>query len=252
MTSATVTSPMSATITLATTRRVLAQLRHDPRSVAILVLVPAVLVILLRYMFNSEAMFSAVAPTLLGVFPLVLMFIITSVTMLRERTSGTLERLMTTPMRKLDLLVGYALAFAVFALLQVLVVVAVSVLLGMDLVGSVWALLLVTTLAALLGMALGLLASAFARTEFQAIQLMPVVLFPQLLLCGLFVPRDQMATLLQWVSNVLPMSYAVDGMNEVLRHTEVTGDYLRDVAVVAGSALLVLGLGAATLRRRTA
>ncbi len=243
---------MSTTITLATTRRVLAQLRHDPRSVAILVLVPAVLMLLLRYVFNSEAQFSAVAPALLGVFPLVLMFIITSVTMLRERSSGTLERLMTTPMAKLDLLLGYALAFAVFALIQVLVVVGVSVLLGMDLLGAVWRLLLVTTLAALLGMALGLLASAYARTEFQAIQLMPVVLFPQLLLCGLFAPRDQMATVLQWVSNVLPMSYAVEAIQQVATNPTVTTTYLVAVVVVAGCAAAALVLAAASLRRRTA
>ena len=242
---------MSVAITLATARRVLAQLRHDPRSIAILVLVPTVLMVLLRYVFNSEEEFSQVAPALLGVFPLVLMFIITSVTTLRERSSGTLERLMTTPLAKLDLLVGYALAFALFALVQVLVVVGVSVLLGMVLAGSIGWLLLATTAAAVLGIALGLLASAFARTEFQAIQLMPVVLFPQLLLCGLFAPRDEMATVLQWASNVLPMSYAVEAIQQVTTYPSLTASYVRGTLVVAGCAVAALVLAATSLRRRT-
>lgn len=243
---------MSLTVTLATARRVLTQLRHDPRSIVILIAVPSVLMILLRYVFNSEQEFSAVAPALLGVFPLTLMFIITSVTTLRERTSGTLERLMTTPMSKLDLLVGYALAFGLFALVQSLVIVGVSVLLGMSLVGSLWWLLVVIALDAELGVALGLLASAFARTEFQAIQLMPVMVLPQLLLCGLFQPRDQMAPLLNWLSALMPMSYAVSAIQEVTANASLTSTYVRDALVVAGCAVVALVLGAGSLRRRTA
>jgi ABC-2 type transport system permease protein len=237
--------------TLATARRVLTQLRHDPRSVAILVLVPTVLMVLLRYMLDDAVAFDAVAPALLGVFPLTLMFIITSVTMQRERASGTLERLMTTPLGRADLLFGYALAFALFALLQVAVVVSVSVLLGLDIRGSLWPLVLVTIVDALLGTALGLLASAFARTEFQAIQLMPVILFPQMLLCGLFVPREHMSDVLRWASNVLPMSYAVEAIQQAARHSVLTGRYVVATAVVAGCALAALGLAALSLRRRT-
>ena len=242
---------MSLTVTLATARRVLTQLRHDPRSIAILIAVPTVLMILLRYVFNSAEAFSDVAPALLGVFPLTLMFIITSVTTLRERASGTLERLMTTPISKLDLLVGYALAFGLFALVQVLIIVGVSVLLGMTLLGSLWWLLVVTSLAAELGVALGLLASAFARTEFQAIQLMPVVVFPQLLLCGLFAPRDQMATVLQWMSNVMPMSYAVSAIQQVTAHPSLTATYVQGALVVAGCTAVALVLAATSLRRQT-
>jgi len=158
-----------------------------------MVVVPSLLMVLLRYVFDSKTVFSGIAPALLGFFPFLLMFLVTSITTLRERTSGTLERLMTTPMAKLDLLVGYALAFSLVAVVQVVVAIAVSLWLGLDLAGSVGWLLLVAALDALLGVALGLLASAFARTEFQAVQFMPVVVLPQLLLCGLFQPRDQMA-----------------------------------------------------------
>jgi ABC-2 type transport system permease protein len=243
---------MTTAMTLATTRRVLTQLRHDPRTVVLLIAVPSLLMTLLRYVFDSDLFFSRIAPALLGFFPFLLMFLVTSITTLRERTSGTLERLMTTPMAKLDLLVGYAMAFAVVAAVQVLVAVFVSLWLGLDLVGSVWWLLPVAMLDALLGVALGLLASAFARTEFQAVQFMPVIVLPQLLLCGLFRPRGDMATVLRWASNVMPLSYAVSALQRVASFSTVGATYARDVIVVGGCMVLALGLAAATLRRRTA
>jgi len=237
---------------LATTRRILTQLRHDPRTVVLLVAVPSVLMILLRYVLNSEQRFSAVAPALLGIFPFTIMFLLTSVTTLRERTTGTLERLMTLPVGKLDLILGYALAFGLLATLQVVVAAGISLTwLGLDIAGSVWVLLLVVVLDALLGTALGLFVSAFARTEFQAIQFLPVFVLPQFLLCGLFVPRGEMGWVLGAVSDVLPLSYAVDALTQVTRSAEVDGTLVRDIGIIAGCVVLALLLGAATLRRRT-
>jgi ABC-2 type transport system permease protein len=243
---------MSPRITLATARRILTQLRHDHRTVALLLFVPTLLMVLLRYVFESELAFDRVAPALLGIFPFVVMFLITSIATLRERTSGTLERLMTMPIGRLDLLFGYALAFGLVSIVQVGLAATVAVTwLGLDVAGSLWTLLLIAILDALLGTALGLFVSAFARTEFQAVQFMPLVVLPQVLLCGLFVPRDEMATALEWLSNVLPLSYAVDAMTEVTSTAEVTGDLVRDLLIVAGCGILALVLGAVTLPRRT-
>ncbi|MER5989300.1 ABC transporter permease [Streptomyces sp. NPDC001787] len=240
--------------TTATAARVLRQLRHDPRTVALLLLVPVLMITLLRYVFDgSPRTFDSIGASLLGIFPLITMFLVTSIATLRERTSGTLERLLAMPLGKGDLIAGYALAFGAVAVAQSVLATALSVgVLGLDVIGSPWLLLLVALLDALLGTALGLFVSAFAASEFQAVQFMPAVIFPQLLLCGLFTPRDRMHPVLEAISGVLPMSYAVDGMNQVLRHTDITADFVRDIAVVAGCALLVLCLGAATLRRRTA
>ena len=243
---------MNPAMTRATGRRVLTQLRHDPRTVVLLVAVPSVLMVLLRFVFDSAPRFSALAPALLGVFPFTLMFLVTSVTTLRERTSGTLERLMTTPMAKLDLLVGYALAFGLVALGSSACAVGVSLLLGMELTGSVAAFLVVTALDALLGVALGLLASAFAATEFQALQMMPVIVLPQLLLCGLFQPRAEMATALRGLADVMPLSYAVEALKTVSGPAGGGGTYVRDTLIVAGCVLAALALAAATLRRRMA
>jgi ABC-2 type transport system permease protein len=242
---------MNPGVLLATTRRVLTQLRHDPRTVALLVAVPSLLMILLRYVFDSAALFDRIAPALLGFFPFLMMFLITSITMLRERMSGTLERLLTTPMAKFDLLGGYGLAFSLVAAVQVVLAVLVSLYLGLSVAGSVGWLLLVALLNALLGLALGLLASAFARSEFQAMQFMPVIVLPQLLLCGLLHPRAEMATALRWASDVMPLSYAVDALQRVTISGSLSGTYWHDAAVVLGCALAGLALAAATLRRRT-
>ncbi|MFC8957934.1 ABC transporter permease [Streptomyces sp. NPDC057101] len=245
---------MSSARTLATAARVLRQLRHDPRSIALMLLVPCLMLFLLRYVFDgSPGTFDNIGASLLGIFPLITMFLVTSIATLRERTSGTLERLLAMPLGKADLIAGYALAFGLLAVVQSTLATGLAVwFLGLDVIGSPWLLLLVALLDALLGTALGLFVSAFAASEFQAVQFMPAVIFPQLLLCGLFTPRDRMAPALEAISDALPMSYAVDGMNQVLRHPDVTGDFVRDALVVAGCALLVLTLGAATLRRRTA
>jgi len=243
---------VNATFALVTARRILTQLRHDHRTVAMLVLVPSVLMVLLRYVFNSEQAFSAAAPALLAVFPFAIMFIVTSITTLRERTTATLERLMTMPIGKFDLLLGYALAFGVVAVLQVVVATGISLTwLGLSIDGSVWFLLLIAVLDALLGTALGLLASAFARTEFQAVQFMPAIVMPQVLLCGLFAPRETMTPVLEWLSNVMPLSYAVDALAQVTRSSDIDGTLVRNLVIVAGCGVLALVLGAATLRRRT-
>lgn len=244
---------MSTARTTATAARVLRQLRHDPRSIALMLLVPVLMLVLLRYVFDgSPRTFDGIGASLLGIFPLITMFLITSIATLRERTSGTLERLLAMPLGKGDLIAGYALAFGAMAVVQSLLATGVALwVLGLDVVGSPWLLLLVALLDALLGTALGLFVSAFAASEFQAVQFMPAVIFPQLLLCGLFAARDTMQPVLEAISNVLPMSYAVDGMSQVLTHTDMTAYFVRDAGIVAGCALLVLTLGAATLRRRT-
>lgn len=243
---------MNIAITFATARRILTQLRHDHRTLAIMIVMPSFLLILLRYVFNSEQAFSRAAPALLAVFPFAIMFIVTSITTLRERTTGTLERLMTMPINKLDLLFGYAIAFGLVAVMQVAVAATVSLTwLGLEIDGSVALLVAIALLDSLLGMALGLFASAFARTEFQAVQFMPLFVMPQVLLCGLFAPRESMTTVLEWLSNVMPLSYAVDALSQVTQSTETDGTLVRNLVIVAACGLGALVLGAATLPRRT-
>ena len=243
---------MNPRVTLATTGRVLSQLRHDHRTLAMLIVVPCLLISLLAWVFEGTPTFDRVGAPLLGVFPFVVMFLVTSVATLRERTSGTLERLLTMPIGKLDLLVGYALAFGLVAVVQAVVATTLAVTaLGLDVAGPVWLLMVVAVLDAILGMALGLLVSAFAATEFQAVQFMPAFVLPQFLLCGLLVPREDLNTALRWVSDVLPLSYAVDAMRDIVAKPDVGSGGWADLSVVGLAVGLSLALGAATLRRRT-
>jgi len=245
---------MSVTRTRATTRRVLGQLRRDPRTVALLLVVPMLLLWLLELVFDQQpATFDHIGPALLALFPFVVMFLVTSVTTLRERTSGTLERLLSMPLGRLDLLLGYLVAFGLVAVVQAALASALMLgFLGLDVAGPAWLLVLVAVVDAVLGCALGLFVSAFARTEFQAVQFMPAIVLPQFLLCGLLVPRDQMGAVLEAVSWVLPLSYAVDAMQRITVEANVSARTLVDLAVVVAAIGLCVVLGAATLRRRTA
>jgi ABC-2 type transport system permease protein len=238
---------------IATAVRVLTQLRRDPRTVALIVGVPCLLEFLLKEVFSGRPqVFQHVGAPLLGLFPFVSMFVVTSVTMLRERTSGTLERLMSLPLAKLDLLAGYALAFALAALVQAAAVSALAFgALGLHVGGPRVAVTALAVANATLGMALGLFVSAFAQTEFQAVQFLPAVVFPQLLLSGLFVARGDMAHWLRAISDAFPLAYAYDALARVARGSSFSGRFALDLAVTLGATAVALALGAATLRRRT-
>jgi ABC-2 type transport system permease protein len=244
---------MSARLTFGTAARILRQLKHDRRTIALILVVPTVLLTLLRYLYDdSPFLFDRVGLIMLGVFPLVIMFLLTSVAMLRERTSGTLERLLTTPIGKVDILLGYGIAFAVAAAVQAAIVSALAyLLLGLDTLGPAWLVAVIAVGNSVLGMALGLLVSAFADSEFQAVQFMPAVVLPQVLLCGLLQPRDKMPGWMEAISDVLPMSYAVQALTELGSHSDPTAIMWRDLAVIVGCVVVALLLGAATLRRRT-
>ena len=244
---------MNPRITLAVAHRVLTQLRRDRRTMVMLLVLPCLLIALMWWIYDdaNPVLFDRIGPALLAIFPVIVMFLVTSVTTLRERSSGTLERLLAMPMGKLDFLVGYAIAFGLVAAVQSVLAVSVAVgLLDLEVSGPLWLLTIVAVVDAILGSALGLFVSAFAQTEFQAVQFMPALVIPQLLLCGLLVPRPMLPSILEAVSDVLPLSYAVDAMQH-LTTTSDTGQVWQDIAVVAAFAAAGLALGAATLRRRT-
>jgi ABC-2 type transport system permease protein len=239
--------------TLATTRRILEQLFHDHRSIALMLIAPTLLISLLAWVFSdNEKVFDMVAPAMLGVFPFIIMFLITSITTLRERNGGTMERLMTTRIGKFDIIMGYGLAFSLFGALQSLITSSVAIyLLGMDVAGPQWFVVVVALIDTLLGVALGLFVSAFARTEFQAVQFMPALILPQVLICGLFVPLAQLPQVLETIAYCLPLTYAVDALNLVTTNADITAEMWRDVWVVGGFIAGALVLASLTLRRRT-
>ncbi len=235
-----------------TAARVLRQLGHDHRTVGLMLMVPIGILVLLWWIYEGGPTFDVAGLLVLGLFPLIVNFVVTAVTTLRERESGTLERLSTLPMGRLDFLLGYAMAFGVVAIAQTGLAASVTLgLLDLEVAGSAVLVGLIALANALLGMSMGLFVSAFAANEFQAVQFLPALVFPQLLLCGLLVPREEMPDPLPFVSDLLPLSYAVDALRAVEQGAMRVADVRTELAVVTGFVVGFLMLGAATLRRRT-
>ncbi len=243
---------MNLSRTFATAGRVLLQIRHDPRTIGLLLVVPSLLIGLMAWLFTDTPVFARVGPAMLALFPFIIMFLVTSITTLRERRSGTLERLLSLPISKLDFILGYTLAFGLLAIVQASIAVGFAVwVCGLDIQGSLWLLLAVALADAVLGTTLGLFVSAFARTEFQVVQFMPVLVFPQVLLGGIFLPRDQLPDVLKAISDWLPLSHAIDALNAVATDSEDASYVGGKLLIIGAFALGAVLLGAATLRRKT-
>ncbi|MDO8335868.1 MAG: ABC transporter permease [Candidatus Saccharibacteria bacterium] len=239
--------------TFSTAKRILQQLSHDHRTLGLIFVVPCLLMGLLSWLYVDNAQqFKAIAPPLIAIFPMIIMFLITSIATLRERTTGTLERILTMPIAKSDLIFGYAIAFGLLATIQAVIVSTISLnWLGVDISGPDWMLILIAVIDALLGVSLGLLASAFARTEFQAVQFMPAIILPQLLLCGLLVQLDKMPDLLESIARFLPMTYAVQAMQNITTEPTTSDETWQSIAIVIVWIIVAITLGSLTLRRRS-
>ena len=243
---------MSVARTLATTARVLNQVRHDHRTLGLLLLVPALLVGLVAWIFTDTPVFGQIGPAMIALFPFIVMFLVTSIATLRERRSGTLERLLSLPMGKADFILGYALAFGLLAIAQTAIAVGFAVwVCGLDVGGNLGLLFAVAIVDALLGTSLGLLASAFARSEFQVVQFMPAFVFPQVLLGGIFLPRAQLPEALEKIGDWLPLSHAIDALNAVARNDQDAGYIWLRIGFIAAWILAAIVVGSMTLRRRT-
>lgn len=243
---------MTALRTLATAGRVLTQIRHDPRTIALLVIVPSLLIGLIAWIFDETPVFAQIGPAMIALFPFIVMFLVTSIATLRERRSGTLERLLSMPLARGDFVLGYALAFGLLAIVQTAVAVTFAVwVCGLEIQGSMPLLFTVAIADALLGTALGLFASAFANSEFQVVQFMPALVFPQIILGGIFLPRDQLPDVLEAISEWLPLSFAIDALAAVADGSEETGWIAAKLLVIGSWIVGSIVLGSITLRRRT-
>lgn len=191
----------------------------------------------------------------MGLVVFFLVFVITIVAFLRERSQGTLERLMASPLRRPEIVLGYMLGFSVLALIQAIEVLAFSLLvLHVHNSGNVGLIFILEALMAIVAVNLGIFLSMFARTEFEAVQFIPLVIVPQVLLSGIIFPVSSEPGLLQVLSRVLPLTYAVSGMRDIMiKGADLTWSALQlDFAVVLGFGVLVIVAAAATLRRRIA
>jgi len=243
---------MHPRLTLATTIRVLRQVSHDPRTIGLLLVVPSLLVGLIAWIYSDTEMFQTIGPAVIALFPFIVMFLVTSISTLRERRSGTLERLLALPLGKGDFILGYTLAFGLLAILQATLTVAFAVwVCGLEISGPVGLMVTVAVCDALLGTTLGLLASAFAATEFQVVQFLPVLVFPQILLGGLFLPTDRLPDVLGAIAEWLPLTHAIDALQAVTTGSEDDGYVIAQVLVISAYSIGAVVLASLTLRRRT-
>lgn len=211
----------------------------------------------IEYLHGGEAytLLDHLAPLLIGLFGFFLTFMLSAVSFLRERTSGTLERLLATPLRRSELVVGYLAGFSFFALIQAAVILAFTVfVLRVRYAGDLATIFLISAMLVIVSVSLGLFVSAFARNELQALQFIPLVLVPQIFLSGLLVPVDQLPDVLRPVAAVLPLTYA----NEALRAVMIKGFplsdplILRDLAVIAAFGVVTIAGAVASIRREVA
>ena len=242
---------MSPDRTLAITERIIRQMLRDRRSVGLLIVGPLIVMSLVGFsLVEQTAVLNRVAPGLLAVFVLFFTFILTGVGFLRERAQGTLERLQTTLVGSFDIMLGYMLGFLLFAVVQTAVILVFTIYaLRIDYLGSLWEVAAILFLVVTVAVSLGIFISSFANNEFQVVQFIPIVLAPQIFLSGVIIPVEQMPTLFEWFSVVLPLTYAVDALREImLRGAELTALW-PNLAALGAFSLALLAAAVATLRR---
>jgi len=231
--------------------RIINQIIRDRRTLALILIVPIVVMTLIWLSFPKElGMLDYIAPALLATLALFFGFLLTGISFLRERSQGTLERLMASPVTRADIVIGYLLGFFLFALLQSLIIVLFTVYaLNIHYTGALWQIFVFQVVILIGAINLGIFISAFARNEFQMVQFIPLIILPQVFLCGLLWPVEQMNTVLQWIAKFLPLTYAVDGLRGIMVNSKSLADVGGDLAVLAGFALAMSFITALSLRR---
>lgn len=232
--------------------RVINQMLRDRRTFAMIMIVPLVVTALIGLSFPDIKALDYIAPALLAALALFFGFLLTGISFLRERSQGTMERLMVSPVTRLDMVVGYLFGFFAFALIQTLIILFFTIyVFGISYRGQLWEILVFQVVVIIGAVNLGIFISSFARNEFQMVQFIPLIILPQMFLCGLLWPVGQMPDYLQWISKVLPLTYAVDGLRQIMLSGNSLLDLGLDLGVLVGFAIAVSGAAALTLRRGT-
>ena len=194
-------------------------------------------------------MFDSIAPMMMGVFIFFFVFLLAGISFLRERISGTLERLMATPIKRWEIVMGYFLGFGVFVMIQTLLIQVFMIYgLGITIKGSPYVVLLINILLAAGSLSLGNLLSTFAKNEFQLIQFVPIVIVPQIMFCGIFSLREA-PIWVQGLSKVFTLTYAADALAGVVFRGDTISNVGLDILILAGYAVLFIVLNTLALKK---
>lgn len=230
--------------------RIVIQIIHDRRTIALLVIAPLLIASIVGVSIPQKSMLDYTAPAMLAMLILFFGFLLTGISFQRERSQGTLERLMAAPVSRFDIVGGYLLGFVLFALLQTLIIFFYMVyVLDVSYQGQLWEILIFEALIGVGAVCLGTFASTFARNEFQITQFIPIVVLPQMFLCGILWPVDQMPNYLQWIAKFLPLTYGVDGMRDLMQQGQGLLDIGKELGVLAAFAVGFMILAAVSIRR---
>ena len=242
---------MSIDRTVAIAVRIVRQITRDRRSVALIVVAPLVVMSLVGFSFQDQpAILDNAAPALIGVFALIFTFMLTAVSFLRERSQGTLERLLVTPAGRADLLVGYLLGFLFFAAVQSVILLLFTIFaFDINYQGELWQVFAVLMVLTVVAVSLGIFVSTFASNEFQVVQFIPLLLAPQIFLSGVILPVSQMPGYFQAISKALPLTYAVRALRHMMLQGQSMGDNAFEIGVLAAFAVGLLIAATATVRR---
>ncbi len=242
---------LSQTFTIA--GRIIHQLIRDRRTMALIVVVPLVVITLIGLSFPEGTVLDYIAPAMLATLALFFSFLLTGISFLRERSQGTMERLMASPVSRIDIVFGYLFGFFIFALTQTLIILLFTIyVLDVNYSGDLWQIFVFQIVVIIGSVNLGIFLSTFARNEFQMVQFIPLIIVPQMFLCGVIWPVEQMPDYLQWLSKVLPLTYAVDGLRDIMLAGKNLLDVWVELAVLIGFAVVISVVAALTIRRGAA
>jgi len=230
--------------------RIINQLVRDRRTIALLVVAPLLVASIVGVSIPERGMLDYIAPAILAMLILFFGFLLTGINFLRERSQGTLERLMASPVSRLDIVAGYIGGFLIFALLQTMIIFFyMAYVLDINFRGDLWQILVFQVVIGIGAVCLGTFISMFARSEFQITQFIPIIILPQVFLCGLLWPVEQMPDYLQWVSKFLPLTYAVSGLRDIMLGGQSLLDVGFDLGILVGFAVVMSVVASLTLKR---
>lgn len=230
-------------------QRTIMQISRDRRTLALIFIVPLVIASLFGVSIPDKMVLNLTLPAMLATLILFFGFLLSGIAFLRERSQGTRERLMASPVSRLDILGGYLMGFLLFAVVQTLILFFYSVyVLKVDFHGALWQIILFQILIGILAVCLGIFISAFARNEFQMVQFIPLIIVPQVFVCGLIFPVNQMPDYLQWLAKVLPLTYGVDGIRALMLQGKSLLDIGKEISVLVAYAIGLLILAGISLR----
>jgi len=242
---------MSLDRKLAIATRIVREIRRDRRSLALIIGAPIIVMSLIGFSFQDQkSVLNEVAPALIATMAMFFVFVLTGISFLRERSQGTLERLLSTAVTRSDLLIGYLAGFLLFALAQSIIILMYTLfVVDVDYAGKIWDIIIILLIVTITSVSMGIFVSTFAKNEFQVVQFIPLLIAPQIFLSGVILPTSQLPGYFQGISGVLPLTYANRALRDIMLRGASLSDVSTEIGVLVLFAIGMLTAAALTVRK---